>query len=64
MLEIRQFNVKLQSRILWLDYKTHEVAFACLIHGADFYSYGVYCQKDENLPKEGKRLSKALPSVN
>jgi len=36
MLEIRPFNVKLQSRIRELGFKNYQVAFACQIYEADF----------------------------
>ena len=36
MTELRPFNVKLQSRIRELGHKNYEVAYACLMHEADF----------------------------
>jgi len=36
MIEIRPFNVKLQSRIHELGFKNYQVAFACQMHEADF----------------------------
>jgi len=36
MLEIKPFNVKLQSRIRELGFKNYQVAFACQMHEADF----------------------------
>ena len=36
MLEMRSFNVKLQSRIRELGLKNYQVAFACQIYEADF----------------------------
>jgi plasmid maintenance system antidote protein VapI len=36
LIEIRPFNVKLQSRIRQLGFKNYQVAFACQIHEADF----------------------------
>ena len=36
MLNMKSFNVKLQSRIRELGHKNYEVAFACSIHETDF----------------------------
>ena len=61
MLEIKPFNVKLQSRIRELGFKNYQVALACQMHEADF-SRIINGRRKPN-EKQKKRLCEFLKSL-
>jgi len=61
MLEIKPFNVKLQSRIRQLGFKNYQAAFACQMQEADF-SRLINGRRRPN-EKQKKRLCEFLKSA-